>query len=392
MPAVIYLFSLCTFAFGLSEFVLAGLVSVMADDLHAPVAEVGSAIAAYALGAAIGAPILTALAHAWSDKALLLTTLGVLALGSLAIGVAPDLLTLHGIRFVIGLAHGVFMAVASNVAVKCVPADQSGRALALVWLGLTLSVALGVPLGTYLGGVWSWRLVFVAIGALGLLSSLGLVWLMPRAPATPAGAGALAGLRAALHRQLLMAAALAMLVSVATFAFFTFVSPYLLHITAVSHATLSLAMLLFGGCSILGNMLGGQWADRYSVTHCLYLALGALALDMVGLYLWREQPWVMLLLVGLLGVLFFAIVTLSTLRLLRLANHYIPRYSAVAAGLNIASFNLGTAIGGAASGVLIHLAGLAWVPLLGALAALAAMALLWAQGRWLAPQEHPAVG
>ena len=78
MPAVIYIFSLCTFTFGLSEFVVAGLVSAISMDLHESISQVGSAIAAYALGAAIGAPIITALLANWRDKTVLLLTLGVL--------------------------------------------------------------------------------------------------------------------------------------------------------------------------------------------------------------------------------------------------------------------------------------------------------------------------
>ena len=96
MPAVIYIFSLCTFTFGLSEFVVAGLVSAISMDLHESISQVGSAIAAYALGAAIGAPIITALLANWRDKTVLLLTLGVLAAGSVAISLAPDVLTLHG--------------------------------------------------------------------------------------------------------------------------------------------------------------------------------------------------------------------------------------------------------------------------------------------------------
>lgn len=118
MPAVIYIFSLCTFTFGLSEFVVAGLVSAISIDLSESISQVGSAIAAYALGAAIGAPVITAMLATWRDKTVLLLTLAVLATGSVVISLAADIVTLHGVRFVIGLAHGVFMAVASNAAVK----------------------------------------------------------------------------------------------------------------------------------------------------------------------------------------------------------------------------------------------------------------------------------
>lgn len=371
MPAVIYIFSLCTFTFGLSEFVVAGLVSAISMDLHESISQVGSAIAAYALGAAIGAPIITALLANWRDKTVLLLTLGVLAAGSVAISLAPDVLTLHGVRFIIGLAHGVFMAVASNAAVKLVDPVRAGRALSLVWMGLTLSIAFGVPLGTFFGSYWSWRMVFLAIGGLGLISTLGLVLLMRQQPRSSShrATDLKQSIAALWHRELLGAATIAMLVSVATFSFFTFVSPFLLNITRVPPQVLSLAMLVFGICSILGNLLGGYLVDAFDADRCLLGGLTALMLNLSGLHLWGDSMIATLTLVGLLGVVFFAIVTLSTLRMLRLAHHYTPQSSAVASGLNIASFNLGTALGGIGAGWVITHFGLAYIPIAGAAAA-----------------------
>ncbi|MBF8776216.1 MFS transporter [Pseudomonas fulva] len=387
MPAVIYIFSLCTFTFGLSEFVVAGLVSAISADLHEPISQVGSAIAAYALGAAIGAPIITALLVNWRDKTVLLLTLGVLAAGSVAISLAPDVLTLHGVRFIVGLAHGVFMAVASNAAVKLVDPMRAGRALSLVWMGLTLSIAFGVPIGTFFGSYWSWRVVFLAIGGLGLVSTVGLVLLMRQPPlcSKQCAMDLKQSLAALLHRELLGAATIAMLVSVATFSFFTFVSPFLLNITRVTPQVLSLAMLLFGISSILGNLLGGYLIDALDADWCLLGGLTALMLNLVSLHIWGDSIIATLTLVGLLGMVFFAIVTMSTLRMLRLAHHHFPQSSAVASGLNIASFNLGTALGGIGAGwVIIHF-GLANIPIAGAAAALVAIGTLALQMKSRSP-------
>lgn len=381
MPIVIYVFSLCTFAFGLSEFVVAGLVSVMADDLGSPITAVGSAIAAYALGAAIGAPILTALLVTWRDRAVLLLTLTVLGLGSLLLAKVDQLLALYLLRFVIGLAHGVFMAVASNVAVKLVEPARAGRALSVVWIGLTLSLALGVPLGTVLGSFWSWRVIFVVLGVLGLFSVIGLLRLMPSGgvPQTAPPGGPIASLAAIMHTALLSAAGIAMLVSVAVFSFFTYVSPFVLEVTEGGVQLLGLAMLMFGGCTILGNLLGGYVADRYDSTRCLMAALSLLAASLALLYVAKHCAWAVLVLVGVLGALFFAIVTLSTLRLLNLAKTLAPHATGVASGLSIAAFNLGTAVGGAmGSGLITHL-GLAYLPLAGVGAALIALLALSAQ-------------
>ncbi len=376
MPIAIYLLSLCSFAFGLSEFVAAGLLSGMARELHASVAATGGAIAAYALGAAIGAPILTALLACRSDRRVLAATMLVLAVGSVGMAAAPGLSSLLLLRFVVGLAHGVFMAVASNAATRLVEPSRSGRALAVVWLGLTLALACGVPLGTWLGALWSWRAVFAAIAVLALAGGMGLLWAMPKTPRPAQTLSALASLRALLQPALLLAAGIAALVSVATFSFFTYISPFLLQVSGLDANWLGAAMLSFGACAIGGNLLGGHLADGSHARGWTLLALAALALNLLGFYILRTQALAMLALCGSLGLLFFAIVTLSTMRLLRLARQLDPGVAAVAAGLNIASFNLGTAAGGLLGGALIAGWGLPFVSLGGMAAALLAMLLL----------------
>lgn len=391
MPAAIYVFSLCAFAFGLSEFVVAGLVTSIADDLHAPIATVGTAIAAYALGAAIGAPLITALVAHWRDRQILLLATALLALGSLLMSASPNLPTLLAIRFVVGLGHGVFMAVASDAATRLVAPQRAGRALSVVWIGLTLALAFGVPIGTYLGSLWSWRVVFVATGVLSAVGMLGLWWCMARGEATVGTrpGGACQGLKAITHPQLLITGGIGVLVSVATFSFFTFVSPYLQQITAVDVQWLSLGMLLFGLCAIAGNLLGGYLADHSDVDRSLLGALVALALNLLGLYAFGAVPMMMLVLIGTLGICFFACVTLLTLRLLKQAQRLIPAYSPVAAGLNIASFNLGTALGGALGSLTTVYATLALVPLVGTLAAVVAAVVVYRQIRCARVRSAP---
>jgi len=383
LPPAIYLLSLCSFAFGLCEFIAAGLLSPMARDLHASVAAAGGAIAAYALGAAIGAPILTAMLARRPTRQVLVATMLVLAAGSVAMAAAPALGALLGVRFAVGLAHGVFMAVASHAATSLVEPSRAGRALSIVWLGLTLALAGGVPLGTWLGAVSSWRWVFAAIGVLALCGGAGLRFAMPAARQQAAAVSALASLRAIVLPPLLLAAGVAALVSVATFSFFTYVSPFLLQLGGLGAAWLSAAMLCFGACAIGGNLLGGWCADRPHALRATVLALAALALNLLAFYMLQAWPLALLALCGTLGLLFFALVTLSTMRLLRLAQRHCPGSDAVAAGLNIAAFNAGTAAGGALGGVLIVAFGLPSIAIGGALAALLAMLPLWFPSRKL---------
>ena len=177
----------------------------------------------------------------------------------------------------------------------------------------------------------------------------------------------------------MMTAAVGVLVSIATFSFFTFISPYLLRITEADVQGLSTCMLLFGVCSIAGNVLGGYLVDATDARRSLVAALAGLSANLIGLYAFNRSPLMMLVLVGTLGVFFFAIVTMLTLRLLKQARRYTPQSTAVAAGLNIASFNLGTALGGGIGAITIAFGGLAYVSLVGAIAAAVAVAMFSVQ-------------
>ncbi|WP_095081089.1 MFS transporter [Pseudomonas sp. Irchel s3h17] len=385
MPAAIYVFSLCTFAFGLSEFVVAGLVSAIAADLDSKIAAVGTAIAAYAMGA----PFITALVSHWRDKHILMLAMAVLAVGSVLMSLSPNLPMLLVIRFLVGLGHGVFMVVASDAATKLVDQKRSGRALSVVWIGLTLALAFGVPIGTFLGSIWSWRGIFMSIGVLSLLSMLGLLLFMTSStePSDGRQASAWKGIKAITHPQLLITAGIGVLVSIATFSFFTFVSPYLLRITEVDVQRLSLGMLLFGLCSIVGNLLGGYQVDKMDANRSTVMALAGLAINLIGLYWFSGSALMMTLLVGTLGVFFFSIVTMLTLRLLKQAQCYIPESTAVAAGLNIASFNLGTALGGVLGSITIAFGSLSHIPLVGALVAALAASVLFLQTKHSSTQS-----
>ena len=167
--------------------------------------------------------------------------------------------------------------------------------------------------------------------------------------------------------------------SVATFSFFTFVSPYLLDVTGVDVRWLSLGMLVFGVCAIAGNLLGGYLMDVMEPIRSTVAALAGLTLNLLALYAFGSSPLLMMVLVGSLGVVFFCLVTMLTLRLLKLAQALAPDSTAVAAGLNIASFNLGTALGGGLGSLTISYAAVSHVPLVGALAGATAMAMFWLQ-------------
>ncbi len=383
IPFVIYVFALCAFALGFTEFVTIGLVSIISADLHVSVSQVGAAVTAYALGATIGAPGLTALAMRWPRKRLLLVAMGLFTLGNAAVSFAGALPPVLVARFAAGLGHGVFLAVASSVAARLVGQQRAGVAVAVVFGGLTLALALGVPLGTYLGGVFSWRIIFVAVAASGTIGFLGLLTLMPGDRHDVSARGnAMDGLVAMFDARLLAAAGITVLAYAGSFCLYTYISPILLHVTHVGETTRSLMMLGYGAMAAIGNVWGGRLTDRRGADHAAMIVLVGLTVVLLGIWLAAASLPSMVVLTGLLGALTYAAVPALQTRVIGLAHIHAPQAPAVAAGLNIAGFNGGIALGsllGGASLEALDLTSTAWV---GALATSIGIAwMMWQMRR-----------
>ena len=383
MPFVIYVFALCAFALGFTEFVTIGLVSTIAADLHVSLSQVGTAVTAYALGAVIGAPGLTALATRWPRKCLLLVAMGLFTLGNAVVSLCGALAPLLIARFASGLGHGVFLAVASSVATQLAGRHRAGAAVALVFGGLTLALALGVPLGTYLGSMLNWQVVFMVVAASGAVGLLGLMVLMPTdRNDTSAHVNAMDGLKAMFNPRLLAGASITVFAYAGSFALYTYISPILLEITRVNASTASLLMLGYGVMAAIGNVWGGRLTDRKGADAAVMTVLVGLLVVLLAISLLAPSLPLMVVLTGLLGALTYAAVPALQTRVIGLSHVHAPQAPAVAAGLNIAGFNGGIALGSLLGGASLEAMGLISTAWVGAMAVvLGIVCMLWQMRR-----------
>lgn len=379
MPAVIYIFTLCAFAIGFTEFISIGLASALAENLHASVAQIGLAVTFYAAGVVIGAPVLTALASSWSRKRLLMVAMLVFTVGNVLAALAMHLPLLLVARLLSGLAHGVFFAVASSVATRLVAPGRAGMALSLVFGGVTVAMALGVPVGTWLGNVLPWQWIFVQIAICGLIGMAGVAWWMP------AGAGDLANsgpgwrqLPVLLDRHLLAGAMLPLLSYTGSFALYTFITPLLLRVTHAGIRGASTMLLAYGVGAAIGNVVGGRMTDQMGMDRASFWLLAGIVLELALIALGQANFPVMIVLVMGLGLSTYGVIPPLQSRILGLARRHRPQALDVASGLNIAAFNAGVVAGsmlGAASLERWGLSSLAGIGLSVALMAL--LVLLW---------------
>ncbi|HHK9150298.1 TPA: MFS transporter [Escherichia coli] len=384
MPFVIYVFTISAFALGLAEFVPIGLTDVMAQGLCVGVEQTGAAVTTYALGATFAAPVLSALTASWSRKNVMLTTAVVFTAGSLAAAFAATLPQLLLARFIAGLGHGLFLAAASSTAARLAGPGKAGRAVAVVFGGFTLAMAIGVPLSTWLGGVVSWRPVLGAIATFGAFGFLGLLFGMKDPVRSVPGEhsdSAMQNIGMLFNRKLLAGALVTVLAYAGSFTAYTFIAPILTQVTGVTGATVSLFMLVYGITAAVGNILGGKLTDSMGVNRANILIISGIVVVVLGMWLLSSSPVSMGILVALLGMVTFAAVPALQARLIGVAEQHAPHAHGVAAGLNIAGFNSGIALGSVLGSITISHAGIVYTGISGAIVSLLGLLLLLAQIR-----------
>jgi MFS transporter, DHA1 family, inner membrane transport protein len=339
MPLAVVALALSMFAIGTTEFVVVGLIPTLSQSLDTSVSTMGLLVTAYALGIAIGGPIITAATARMPRKRLLIGLMLLFVVGNVLCGVAPNFGVLIVARVLTSLTHAVFASAGIVVAINLVAEDRRGRAIAAMFGGLTIALVVGVPLGTFLGQHFDWRLPFFTVAVLGLVALAGIIALLPETEAPPS---------VPLRRQLRFLADRRLLAALATLTFafggsilaYTYIAPFLERVSGFSPASISWLLFAFGIAAAIGTFAAGPIADKWpaasTVTGLALLSAVLFVMTLTGES--RIGAFITLIAWGGIG---FGIGPI-------LQNHAVrsaPRIPDIASSLAISAFNLGIAGG-----------------------------------------------
>lgn len=381
MPIALLALTISAFAIGTTEFVIVGLLPTIAADLGVHLPAAGLLVSLYALGVAVGAPVLTALSGKLPRKTLLLALMVLFTLGNLLAWLAPTYVTLVAARVLTGLAHGVFFSIGSTIATSLVPREKAASAIAIMFSGLTVALVTGVPLGTFIGQHFGWRATFLAVSALGVLAFAGSLAFVPAGIAHGKPAALLQQLRVLGQPRLLLVYAMTAVGYGGSFVAFTYLAPILQQVAGFSAGAVSLVMLAYGLSVAVGNIWGGKLADRHGPIRALKIIFAGLAAVLLALTFAAPHAPLVLATVLLWGAFAFGNVAGLQVYVVQQAEHYTPHAVDVASGLNIAAFNLGIAGGAWGGGVIVDHLGLVHTGWIGALVVLGAWGLTAWSGR-----------
>ncbi|MBM4796504.1 MFS transporter [Streptomyces sioyaensis] len=370
MPLALLALAISAFGIGTTEFVMMGLLPDVADDLGTSVPTAGYLVSAYALGVVIGAPLLTALGSRMPRRRMLVALMAVFTVGNLASALAPTFGLLIAGRLLAGLPHGAFFGVGAVVAARLVREGRQARAVATMFLGLTIANIVGVPAATLLGQQLGWRATFLVVAAIGLVAMAALVRLLPPLPAGErTGLGR--ELRALGHRQVLLGLLTTVFGFAGVFAVYSYLASMMTEVTGFAAGSVPLVLALFGIGMTLGALAAGPLTDR-ALRPTLYVSLAALALVLTAFHFTAHLKGAALVTVVLIGAVGF----LTTTPLQMLVMHKAQQAPTLAAASNQSAFNLANA-GGAWVGGLALSAGWGWTspPLVGAVLAALGLAV-----------------
>ncbi|UCM89783.1 MFS transporter [Streptomyces marincola] len=347
MPIPLLALTVCSFAIGTTEFVVNGLLPEVAGDFDVSIPTAGLLVSGYALGVAVGGPLLTAFTTRITRKDVLTGLMTLFIAGSVLSALAPSYGLLMTGRVLSACCHGVFFGIGSVVAADLVRPDRRAGAIALVFTGLSLANVLGVPMGTVLGQHFGWRSAFWAVTALGVIGLAGVVILLPRRPLPPNGG--LARELAAFRRPSVWAA-----LGITAIGFgglmssFTYLAPMMTGVTGYGPGSIAWLLVLFGVGVVAGNLIGGKAADR-ALEPTILTLLAALVATLALFTLTAHHKLLAALTIAVLGCVGYATIPPLQTYILR----QVEGAGTLAASANIGAFNLGAALGAYLGGAAI---------------------------------------
>ena len=379
MPLPLVALFVAAFAFGTTEFVIAGILPQVADGLGVSIPAAGYLVSGYALGIAVGGPLLTLATARVARKTLLLGLMAAFIAGQLACALAPDFTSMLLFRVAIAAAHGAYFGITMVVAVGMVRAERRGMAVALILAGLTVSGIVGVPVGAAIGNVWGWRWTFWAMFGLGIVAAAAIFALVPSTTgASRAAAGLRSEVRVLGRQQVWTSLILMLMLMIGQFVPYTYIAPLLQEVTGLDAGLVPWVLLLNGLGATLGVFIGGKLSAGGLMPALIsMLALQGIVLALI--YAVSAYPLPMIAALTVWGGLNFAIGTPIQTRILT----WTADAPNLASSLIPSGFNIGIALA-ASIGAMVLGAGFSYrsLPLLGVAAMVVATIVALASYLW----------
>lgn len=371
----IVMLAVAAFVIVTTEYVIVGLLPVLARDMGVSISVAGQLVTLFAFTVMVFGPVLTALLSHVERKRLFVSILLIFAAANALAAVASNLWVLAIARFIPALVLPVFWGTASETAAQIVGVKRAGRAVSQVYLGISAALLFGIPLGTVAATHFGWRSTFWLLAGLALVMAVGLVVLMPTV-AQPQKMPIRDQLRIFHNRNFVLNIVLSVLVFTAMFTAYTYLADMLETVAKVKATQVGWWLMGFGAVGLVGNWLGGRYVDRSPLgSTVVFVAVLGLGM-MVSVPVAQSWFWLAMAL-AVWGIAYTALFPICQVRVMKAATHA----KALAGTLNVSAANAGTGLGAMLGGAVIPVLGIESIMYVATVIAVVACALAIAMMR-----------
>jgi DHA1 family arabinose polymer transporter-like MFS transporter len=325
---------------GITEFVMMGLLPDLALNLKISIPQAGYLIAIYAMGVVIGAPLLILATGKYPPKKLLIFLMVLFTVFNASSAFAPDYHLLLLTRFLSGLPHGAFFGVGAVVASRIAEKGKESQAISIMFAGLTFANLAGVPLGTFIGHNYLWRYTFILIALVGIITIASLKAWLPVLKATESK-----NLKDELaffsHIDSWLIILIIAIGTGGLFSWISYIAPLLTEVTHFNANLIPYIMALAGLGMVVGNIMGGKLADKYSPVNAVMVLLFVMTVSLVVIHFTAQYKILSLIMTFVTGATSFAIV--SPIQMLMINSS--KGSEMLASSISQACFNIGNALG-----------------------------------------------
>jgi predicted MFS family arabinose efflux permease len=335
------------FVTGCSVLAPAGMLGDLSSGLDVSISTAGLLVTFGAIVLCVGSPLTAWLTSRIERRTLLAATLAVLALGNFASAVAPDYASLLGIRLVMLAVGALYTPQAAGTGALIVPAEKRGSTIAYLFLGWSLAAAVGLPAIAFIASRYGWQAVYGAIGLMGCLSFLLLVWRLPRGlTGAPVDLKTWATIgRNPMILSLLLITTLQMS---GQFVVFTYMGPLLARLTGAGPDPIALVFACYGACGVIGTLIASRIVDSWGAWKTSLFFMLVLLAGLAGWALSAGIYSLMSVSVAIWGIGFASTNSMQQVRLVGAA----PALASASVSLNTSALYIGQATGSAIGGFL----------------------------------------
>ncbi|GAB3847761.1 MFS transporter [Nesterenkonia populi] len=337
------------FAIGVTEFAIMGLQREAVADLGISISQGGMLVTFYALGVVLGSPVLALLGAKRERRSFLLMLLVLFIVAHIISFFTASFELMLAARFLSGLPHGAYFAVAALMAAQMAGPAKRAKAIATVLSGLAICNVVGVPAVTWLGQMTHWRAMFLVTAVLAVVTMLAIVFFAPKQQ-PPEGASLSGEIRGLANARLWVGIAMGVVGFSGMFAIYAYISHIAVDVTGIAESALPVVVLLFGVGGLIGNFVGGWMSDR-SVLWTALIAMVLVAVFMTAFGLFAHIPWLMVTLLVLVGISASSLGPTLQTHLIDVA----PKAPQLAATFHHSAFNAANAMGAFVGGMVIDL-------------------------------------